>query len=315
MPEQVQAWRQAMALKKEVSWGTGVAPDVGLAITEGGIVPQLPATYDNGKRGVASADFAAVLDAGHGEISANGWVYPINIGHFLQGMFGGSVKTGAVDPYTHTFSFANSVPSYTFEEDIVGGTMGGIRCAGSRCGTLAFNYEAASGALMYSSTWMGKIPTIVTMVPPAILVELPWEGWRGTVTSAGIDCRVVSSDINFTRELHVEHTGCDSKEPYCIVSGQVTVEGSMVVAVETMDDLTMFLAGTIQPWALKFTQPGPPIRSIEFIVTSAFMGASPLEYDRGQAGLRASLSFRGLHNATDVGSAKVVLVNGQTTVY
>jgi hypothetical protein len=77
----------------------------------------------------------------------------------------------------------------------------------------------------------------------------------------------------------------------------------------------MFLAGTIQPWSLKFTNPGPPIRSIEFIVTGAFMGASPLEYDRGQAGLRTSVSFRGLHNATDTGSAKCILMNSQTAVY
>jgi hypothetical protein len=315
MPDQAQAWRQLMALKKESIWGTGVTPDVGLAITEGGIVPQLPATYDNGKRGVASADFAAVLDAGHGEATMNGWVYPMNIGHFLQAMFGGSVKTGVADPWLHTFAFANTVPSYTIEEDVVGGAGGGIRCVGSRCGSLAFNYEAASGALMYTSTWMGKIPSIVTPANPAIVTELPFEGWRGTLTSTGLDCKAVSADINFTRDLHVEHTGCDTKDPYAITSGQVTVEGSMVVVVTDMSELTMFLAGTIQPWLLEFTLPGPPIRKIGFQVTSAFMGASPLEYDRGQAGLRANLSFRGLHNATDTGSAKVLLTNGQTTVY
>lgn len=315
MPDQIQAWRQLMALAKETTWGTGVAPSVGLPITEGGIVPQLPATFDNGRRGVASADFAAVLDAGHGEITLNGWAYPTSIGHFLMAIFGTDTKTGAGDPWTHAFTIANTVPSYTIEEDVVGGTNGGIRSVGSRIASLGFSYEAASGVLQFTSNWMGKIPAVVTATNPTIATELPWEGWRGTLTSTDLDCKAVSANLNFTRELHVEHTGCDTRDPYAITAGQVTVEGDVTVAVEDMSEFNLFLASTQQQFNLEFDKGGSPARSIAFNLDEAFLGASPLEYDRGQAGLRARLSFRGIHNSTDAGPAKVTLINGQTAAY
>lgn len=303
-----------MALAKETTWGTGVNPTVGLAITDGGIVPQLPATYDNGRRGVASRDFAAVLDSGQGEATINGWVYPLSIGHFLMAMFGADTITGAADPYSHEFAIANTVPSYTIEEDVVSGTNGGIRSVGSRISSLGFSYESASGVLQYTSTWMGKIPALVTATNPAITSELPFESYLGTLTSTDFDCKAVSADITFTRDLHVEHTGCGTRDPYAITAGQVGIEGTVTLAVENMDEFTKFLASTTQSFTLSFTK-GTPARSITFLLTTAFFGNSPLEYDRGQAGLRARLGFRGIHNATDAGPGIVTIQNSQAAAY
>jgi len=305
-----------VALKKETTWGTGVAPDVTFPITDGSGVPQLPATYDDGKRGVPTADFDALLDAGHGEMSYEGWLYPIAIGHAFMGIFGEDTVTGAADPYTHTFKQKADVPSYTVEETYLSGTNGGVRYTGCRFAGITLTWNSDTGALTYSTNLMGKIPTVVTPATPSIVVENAFEGWRGTVTSTDLTtpCVVTQGEINLTRELQVVHTGCDDQNPSFINAGPMRVEGSMQVAFNNMALFNLFLNGTRQSFLLEFTK-GSPIRELAITCTDAFFGAQPPEWDRGGISTFMRLSFRGIYNATDTGSAVVALKNSQATAY
>jgi hypothetical protein len=310
------SFQYKVALKKETVWGTPVVPDVTFPIMDGSGVPQLTATYDDGKRGVATADFDALLDAGHGEMSFEGWYYPETIAHAIMGLFGTDTISGASDPYTHTFSLNVDVPSYTIEETYLAGASGGVQYAGSRFGSLSFNWDASGGALGYNATAMGKIPTVVTPAAPAISIETAFEGWQATVTSTGLTtpCVVTQGEINLTRDLQVIHTGCDSKDPSFINAGAMSVEGSLQVAFNNMALFNLFLAGTRQSLVISFVK-GTPERSIVFTMTDCFFGAAPPEWDRSGISVLMRLSFRGIYNLTDAGNIKIVCKNAKATAY
>lgn len=310
------SFQYKVALKKETAWGTPVVPDVTFPIMDGSGTPQLPATYDNGKRGVATQDFDALLDAGYGEMQYSGWYYPDACSHALMGIFGTDTISGAADPYTHTFSLNVDTPSYTVEETYLAGTGGGVQYAGARFGSMGFKWDSNSGALEYSTTLQGKIPTVVTPATPSIGIEGAFEGWRGTVTATGLTtpCVTTQGEINLTRELQVIHTGCDSKDPSFVNVGAMTVEGTLQVAFNDMALFNLFLAGTRQSLVITFTK-GTPAREIKFTMTDAFFGAQPPEWDRGGISVLMRLGFRGIYNATDAGSIKVAVKNAKALAY
>ncbi len=313
---QARSFQYQVALKKETVWGTGVAPDVTFPITDGSGVPQIGATYDDGKRGVPTADFDALLDAGQGEMSYEGWLYPIAIGHPLMGIFGEDTVTGAADPYTHTFKQKIDVPSYTIEETYLSGANGGVRYTGARFAGLTLSWNAESGPLTYSTNLMSKLPTVVTPAAPAIGIETAFEGWRATITSTDLTspCVVTQGEINLTRDLQVVHTGCDDQDPSFINAGPMRVEGSLQVAFTSMNLYNLFRNGVRQSFLLEFTK-GSPVRELALTCTDAFFGAAPPEWDRGGISTFMRLSFRGIYNATDVGSCVVALKNSQATAY
>lgn len=311
---QARSFQQKIAFAKETTWGTGVNPTVTMPITDGSLIPQLPATFDDGRRGVPTQRFEALLDAGHSEGNVEGWFYPIACSHFLMGLFGTDTVSGAGDPYTHTFTLNADIPSYTVEESILSGASSGTRATGCRVGSMTFTFDAASGALEYSAQFMGKIVTVVTPQNPAIVVEQAFEGWRATVTSTDLSCKVTAGEITLTRELEVVHTGCDSKDPTYINTGPMNVEGSLTVVFDSMNILNLYLNATRQSLVISFTK-GSPARSITFTMTSAVFYASPIEFDRGGIGVKARLSFTGIYNATDSGNIKVAVQNSQSAAY
>ena len=310
------SFQYKIGLKKESVWGTPVVPDVTFPIMDGSGTAQIPATYDDGKRGIATSTFDALLDAGHGEMQYSGWYYPEAVSHALMGLFGTDTISGASDPYTHTFSLNADIPSYTVEETLLSGASGGLQYAGARFGSMTFNWDAASGALGYNTSLMSKVPTVVTPATPTIAIETAFEGWRGTVTSTGLTtpCVTTQGEINLTRDLQVIHTGCDSQSPSFINAGAMTVEGSLQVAFNNMALLNLFLNSTRQSMVITFTK-GSPAREIKFTMTDCFFGAAPPEWDRSGISVLMRLSFRGIYNATDVGNIKVAVKNAKAVAY
>ena len=311
---QALSWQERIALKKETTWGTGVNPDVSFPITDGSISFQSTASYDEGRRGTASGTFDALIDAAHSEANIEGWFYPNASSWLLYGLFGQDSITGAGDPYTHTFQLASSVPSFTVEQDVIGGTNGAIRATGMRVGSMNFSFEADKGALTYSAQLMGKIPSKVTAQNPAITSENAFEGWRATLTSTGLDCKAVSGEINLTRELQIVHTGCDSQDVSFINAGPMQAEGRFNVVFDNMAIFDLALANTRQALTLSFTK-GSPAREILFTLTDCFLNAQPFEFDYGGMGVQGVVGFRGIYNSTDAGVCKVAVKNSRATAY
>lgn len=311
---QALSFQERFGIKKETAWGTGVAPDVGFPITDGSISLQQTASYDEGRRGTPSGTFDALIDAGHSEVNIEGWYYPIAPTWLLYGLFGSDTISGASDPYTHTLALATTIPSFTIEQDVLGGSNGGLRATGCRVGSMNFSFEAEKGALTYSAQLMGKIPSKVTATNPVITSEVAFEGWRATLTSTGLSCKAVSGEINLTRELQLVYTGCDSQDVASINAGPMNIEGKFVVIFDNMAIFDLVLANTRQVLTLTFTK-GSPAREIKFTITDCFLNAQPFEFDYGQMGVLGTIGFRGIYNATDAGVCKVAVKNSQSTSY
>lgn len=317
---QARTFEQIMQFSKESVYGTPVAPANVIPVTGGGITPQNEEIFDEGRRGVPSATFAAYQGPGHGEASVEGFAYPDRIGHFLLAMFGIDNASGA-GPYTHVFNNVATPPGYTFEDAIMAGAAGGMRMAGSRCGALNFSFDASTGVLAYTSTWMGMIPTKVT--PAAVTLVAPanaWPGWTGVVTSTGLTSRIISGDINITKELQVINTATNTRSPRTINPGPMQVEGTFTLATEDLSDFDLYLADTQQPFSIVFTS---GINIITFQMTLVTFAASPIGFARDGVSVNDTLSYRAIHNTTDGptsgptyalgGPAKVTLVNSTAT--
>jgi hypothetical protein len=274
-------------------------------------------TFDQGRRGVASRDFDAVPDGAHGEFQCEGFVYPVFFGYLMLGLFGSETISGAADPYTHTFKMAATPPSFTMEETVLAGASGGLRYTGFRPGNVNLQWDAASGAVTYSTTGMSLAPTKVTPALSAPTAELrPFSGWGCTITSANLTSRVASGECDISRELQVVHTSTGVQTPRFINCGPIAIEGKLKVSVEDLTDFDAVLADTRQSLVLTFTQVGAtPARSIVITMTNVVLNAAPLEWDRGGVSVFATYTFRALYNPTDLGPGVVAIQNNRATTY
>jgi len=314
---QAQAFEQIIAVAKETVYGTGVAPTVCIPVVSGGGSAQFDVVWDEGKRGLPSADFGACVGNGHGEFQMESLVYPVEIGQVLMAIFGTDTITGAGDPYTHTLTAAVLLPSYTVEDQIIGGANGGLRFVGAKPTSVGFTWEAESGAVAANSQWMTRTPTKVTATNPAVSATLGcgYGGWQTTVTSTGITGRVVGGEINLTRELQMVYTGANVASPNFVNNGPLRYEGSLTVIADSLADFDRIIADTRQSLSIKFSYESTPAKSLEFLSTSTFFAAAPLEYDRGGIGVLVKVGFRGLHNTTDSGVVQAILKNPKTPAY
>lgn len=313
MPVQAKTFEQIVAIAKEVTFLTGVTPTVGIPVTDAGGQPHVAEIYDVGRRGIAAVDFAAYQDAGHGEFKLDGFAYPDQIGYQLLGILGADSVTGGADPYTHAFALASTVPSFTIEDQIQGGSNGGMRFAGCRIASLAFSFAANAGVLAYTSTYSSGIPTKVTATNPSVSVLNPWAGWRGVVTSAGMTTRVISATITMTRALQIVHTAAGQQGPRYINAGPIAVDGDVMLTAEDLSDFSSFLTDLSQSFVLAFSYTSSQIRSITFTMTNANFNAAPVDYQRSGESVEAKLTFKGLYNATDAGPIAVSLVNAKAS--
>ena len=314
---QAQTFEQIIALAKESVWGTGVAPTIMYPVTGGGGSAQSDVIWDEGRRGVPSADFGACIGNSHGEFQLEGLAYPAELGHILHGMLGVDAITGASDPYTHAMTAAVIVPSYTFEDQIISGANGGMRFTGAKPTSLGISWEAESGAATITAQYMTKTPTKVTAANPAVSATLGcgFGGWQFTVTSTGLTSRVTAGELNFTRELAMVYTGENVAAPTFINNGPLRYEGTLTVMADSLADFDRYLLGTTQVMTILATYLSTPARSMQFVSTSTFFAATPISYDRGGLGVLAKVGFRGLHNVTDSGVVKATLINQRATAY
>lgn len=305
---QVQTLDQLLGIAKEVTFKTPVAPSDSIPITDGGIIPQFEAVFDEARRGVAANVFEVVDGVSWGEASMEGPAYPDVIGHTLLALFGAVAVVGAMDPFTHTFNVASLPPSYTIVDELQTGANLDIQMAGCRCSELVLSYDVAEGMLMHTSQWTGDGPTKSTVVVPAADVLKPWPAYFGTVTSAGLSGRVLAAEITFSRDVERVHTGAASRGVNSINVGALDIRGTLDLQADDLADFDLAVAGTRQLLTVLFDDVALS-RSILITMTDCFLNASPIEFDHGNLGLRNRLTFRGINNTTDAGPGEVALEN------
>lgn len=313
----VRLFSQAISIGIEAAaaWGTAVPTTLTVPVTNFTGSANIPEVFDEGRRGIGAADFAAMQGAGMGELSIEQLVYPDAISYFLWGILGADAITGMTDPYTHTMTMSNACPSFTVEEIVVGtGSNGARQFTGARITSVGLSFNTGEGAVTASVQMTSKIPTKVTAVNPAVVTGgEAFMGWSCTFTSTNLTGRVTQADINFTRDVTIEHGGTGSKDPTFIVPGPLRVAGTVTLTITDLTDFDRYLTELQQAAALGFTLGTSPARTLTITMTQCNFNAEPLDLGADGQVRTARLSFRGIYNSTDTGPAKVVLVNGITT--
>tara|TARA_Y100000310_G_scaffold317924_1_gene371375 strand:+ start:429 stop:1379 length:951 start_codon:yes stop_codon:yes gene_type:complete len=309
---QVNSYKSAISLKKESTWGTDPTVNVMMPVNEFSSSPTYEVIRDSGMRGVGARDFDSIQGAGRGEFTMGGLVYCDEIGHLLLAMMG-SVSVSGSTVFTHTFVQGDTPGSLTVEEDVSDAAANlALQFTGARAGELGFSFDAGTGVLEFTSSWMSKIPTKVTGASPAVSGTLtePWGGWRGTVASSGLTSIIVSADFTLSRELQPVYTAQNSQEPFAIMQGPLSFEGRLVLAAEDLTEFDTWKAHTEQSFVIAFTTgSGDARNSFQITATVLNLANGPFEIDRSAAGVVFGLPVLGLWNSTDAGPVQIELIN------
>lgn len=320
MATQARTFEQIVQFAPEstAAYGTPVAPDTVYPVTGGGGTPEIEEIIDSARRGISSMDFAAYQGSGHGNFSMEGFPYPDRFGWLLLAIMGTDAITGAIDPYTHTFGMASDPPSFTIQDIIRPGSNGALQFAGMRMGSLGLSFDSGSGVLQFTSEWQGGVPTKVTGASVSLgTVINAWPSWRCTATiNAVANARIISADINFTRELDIVHTADGLQSARAVNVGPLAVEGTITLAFESMADIDLYLADTQQAFAITWTNGASPIRSLTINIPTCIFSGAPPSISRESVSVNNQLGIRGMYNASaPAGPANVVLLNNRATVY
>lgn len=309
---QLQSWHRTVALAKETVWGTGVTPTDTIPVSDSTGQTNIEEIFDDGYRGQAGLVYDAKQGVGHGEVSFDGPVFPVEIGHLLMAIFGQDTIAGT-GPYTHTFKVVALPPSYTIERLHGIAAAQAQRYTGARCGSLGFSWDSASGFLGFSSQWMSKMGSVVTGANPTATATGFFPGRLGVINSTNLTGRLVSGEFNLTRELEVRSVG-GQQEPAHINVDRLDATLNLMLLAEDLSDYTRYLAGVRQSVDLVLDDTVAN-NSITFTITDCDLNAEPVEYDMGNIGQLVRIQGRGIFNATDVGPAQVVLENSRSTAY
>ena len=307
-------------LAKETVWGTAAASTDVLPVTAApGFAVEYNAIKDQGRRGIASMDYALLQGGGGTVISADGPALPQSIGQLLYGIMGSWSAGAAVSTvYPHTFSLGSSVPSFTVED---ANPIAPRKVSGSKVNSLTLAFNSADGILTQAVSLTGLLPVAgASTVISTPETAQPWIGIDATVSLAGtVVARVTSFTVKLSRaQDRVFATGSRDSIRIDEQPLEVTISLALDSGISAADDLARYLgssgAFTQEAMVLTCTYGATTtLRSLVFTATSCNWGDGPASRDLGNGLYQTTLSGRALYNTTDSGPCKFVLSNTKAT--
>ena len=238
------------------------------------------------------------------------------LGIFFEAAMGSSATSGGSDPYTHTYTLANALPSLTV--DVVrGNSARGEKFEGVKINTLTM--ASAPGEAMTidldmiaeTSQTRGTPATLSITEKPLILASNAGQFTFNSVSYDLLSFRVV---LNNNLERRPTLGSLTTAEP--IRAGETTVSMEIEIASvaspgENDTLLSAQLDDTNGDATITFTSGAVSNRSIAFTLHNAWIESAtdPIS----DAGLvTQSLTFRGESDGTDLGF-KIVAINGNSS--
>jgi hypothetical protein len=286
----------------EASWGAGGSPAIVLPVADWKLTGPYEQILDNAARGVPAKDFQAYQGVGRCEGSLEGNVFPDLFGYHLRCMFG-SVSSGSVSPYVHTFVMSTP-PSMALTEDNVVRQHQGV---GMMAGELKLSFNPAEGALGYTLALQGKqLGTVNYVFPSELHLTKPFFlGWQGSVSLGGTWFRVIEGDLTITREIEIHYNLQNSQYPGTAYAGAPEVTGSFTIdytAGADYDYYRLHQQGSVNmKWIIDSNH------MLEIQLGSVDFGESPVELDRSGASVTLGYAWRGLYQSVLGGAARAIL--------
>jgi hypothetical protein len=279
---------------------------------------------DKGIRGSMSEEFNVIQGKIHSEFDVAGDVFPDTIGYIYSGVLGDVVTTGASAPYTHNVALLNSQasngqpPTFTLSDYYSLGSASTRQYAGTQFASIDTKFSA-DALLTYSAKAFGFKSVTAANPTPSFSTLAPLPSWTGTVSLGGSVTAVVSEgNVNISRPVTPIHTVDDTQNPYQLFAGPVTVEGSLMLVLESDAQLNYYLNNTQPVLAIDFASgAGASAVQVKFNMTKAAFTVAKIE--RGKDYIELNVNYKALANTTDAGASagyspiKVTLQNAKVS--
>lgn len=321
--------RSYLGIAKETRPTPGSAPT---AVAATDFIPYLTISpFDNvkylddkGLRGSMTEEFNVIQGKIYSEFEFGGDVFPDTIGYAMAGVLGDVSTSGATAPFTHTMSLLNSQasngqpPTFTLSDYYSLGTASTRQFAGSQFSQLDVKFSA-DALLTYSAKAMGFQSSVAANPSASFSSVGPVPSWEGQVTLAGsVTAIMAEGNVNIQRPVTPIMTVDGTQRPYQLFAGPVSVDGAMLLVMESDAQLNYYLNNTQPSLAIDFSAgAGASAVQLKYQLTKCAFTVAKVE--RGKDYIELNVTYRGIANTTDVGTSggyspvKVTLQNAKAS--
>lgn len=321
--------RSYLGIAKETRPTPGASPT---AVAATDFIPFLTITpFDNvryledkGIRGSMTEQYNLIQGKIHSEIDITGDIFPDTAGFLYAGVLGDVTTTGASAPYTHAMSLLNSQasngqpPTYTLSDYYSLGAGSTRQYAGAQFAAVDTRFSA-DALLTFTARAMGY-QSITASNPSASFSSVtPVPSWTGAVTLAGsVTAIMAEGNVNISRPVTPILTVDDTQRPYQLFAGPVTVDGSLLLILESDTQLNYYLNNTQPSLLIDFTEgSGASARQVQFNMTKCAFRVAKIQ--RSKDYIELTVDYQAQANTTDAGATggfspiKVTLQNAKAS--
>jgi len=307
------SYMSKLGFTKEASYGAGGSPTVMLPVAPFSFTVPFEQLLDDNLRGIVAKDYAAYQGTGRVEGSLEGPFYPEEVGFWLLGILAAVSTSGTADPYTHTFSFASSPPSFSFTDD---NPVQNYEYRGAMLSEFGLTFNAAEGLLTWTLSFIGKDRTKVTYGPPTETTNAPFRGWMTKASLGGtVVDDVIEGEITISREVTPQFTATASQFPDKAYAGVIEVTGRLTLRFEADSDIDRYFNKAQEAVELSWeygTAGQPGHKKLVFSADKMDFGEGPVEIDRTGTFMTLAYSMRALYNTAQAGSCRFTLINSKS---
>ena len=201
---------------------------------------------DKGIRGSMTEEYGVIQGNIHSELDIAGDVFPDTIGYLYSGTLGDVATTGSVAPYTHAISLQNAASvngqptTYTVSDYYSLGSSSTRQYTGLQFASIDTKFSA-DALMTYTAKAMGFQSVTAANPTPSFTTVAPQPSWTGTVTLSGSATAVLAEgNVNISRPVTPIFTVDGTQSPYQLFAGPVTVDGSLLLILESDAQLNYY---------------------------------------------------------------------------
>ena len=313
----IQTWQGQVMIAKETTWGTYVAPSGAnqtifhkLVKVEDIINDELDESY----QGVRSKTQGFYPGFRYAKITIDFYVAQLNVGNFFMAWFGKDTKTGAGDPFTHTFAENDATPpSYSISNfDNTIATTRAIE--GAYLQDLTLSYTSGKGMFMGNAVFLGKYVDVGQTKPTATYDTAPhYIPYQNALTLNGsANAHLVDMKLVFHQDVIPQFGASGTQDVTAFSTGSITVTGDLTFDPIDNTEIQLYRGNTQGAFSALFTNTASHTLTIT-MTKCAFKNGTVIDQSSPYATVKAKVE--GIRNTTDVGPCGVVLLNSLSTAY
>ena len=225
----------------------------------------------------------------------------------------GALNVGGTTSHPITARTSGLPPSYSIS-DFYGITGTNTRAqAGSYIESLAIS-GGATGPLKFTVTTVGKGSPGNSLVakPTAVYTgTAPFLPWQGNITlNSVINLKALQFDLLLKQPIDPILALVGSQDPSAMNAGPLEVTGKLLFA--PTDDTEYLLYTTAQQAAFPLSAVFNSGANSLALIMSKVNFEKPSVYERNTPYVKANVSFRAIHNSSDLGPIRVDIVGGKS---